>query len=392
MKPVKVADNIYWVGVIDRDLRTFHGYSTPHGSTYNAYLILDENITLIDTVKAPFTPALIDNIKQITDPAQIRYIVSNHVEMDHSGGLPALTGLAPRAEIVTSNPHGEKGLRRHFKQDWRFHKVKSGDRLNLGKTSLQFIQTPMIHWPDNMVSYMPEKKILFSNDAFGQHLATTERFDSEYPLPFIMREATKYYANIVLPYSKQVQKALQAVESLSIETIAPSHGIIWRQHIDTVKAAYQKWSANQTDAKACIIYDTMWHSTAKLAAVIEVAFAAQGIKTQVFNLQTNHISDIMTELLTAAYIAVGSPTLNNNMLPSVAAFLTYMRGLAPRNRRAVAFGSYGWGGQSADLVENVLKECGFTIFADKIKTRFIPDQDELEKIKKTITAKTGETP
>jgi len=236
-----------------------------------------------------------------------------------------------------------------------------------------------------MVSYMPEEKILFSNDAFGQHIATSERFDHEYHLEIIMEEAKKYYANIVLPYSEQVKKALAAASELDIATIAPSHGIIWQKNIADIIANYRTWSNNGTQKKALIVYDTMWKSTEKIAHAIQSAFELGGYNTRMLNLQHNHISDIMTEVIDAEFICVGSPTLNNNMMPNVAAFLTYLKGLAPKGRKALAFGSYGWGGQSIGQIDEVLKSCGFEVL-DGIKVNYVPGSDEL----KNITEKIGE--
>jgi len=378
MRPIKLKENIYWIGGIDWDLRNFHGYLTQRGSTYNAYLIIDEKITLLDTVKHYLYDEMIERISHIIDPSKIDYIISNHVEMDHSGGIPKLMELAPNAMVVTS-PNGEKGLNAHYKNDWDLKVVKTGEALNIGKRNLQFVLTPMVHWPDNMVSYLPEDKILFSNDAFGQHLASSERFDDEYPFKTIMEEAKKYYANIVLPYSKQVNKALDSVTDLDIEIVAPSHGIIWRSHIPEILAEYKKWSANETDNRALIIYDTMWGSTEKIAYAIANAFENKGVHIGMLNLQKNHISDIMTAILTAQFICVGSSTLNNNMLPTVAAFLTYFKGLAPKNRTGLAFGSYGWGGQSIGQIDDVLRSCGFKML-EKIQIKYVPDENSLKEI------------
>jgi len=382
MKAAEIKKGIYWVGGIDWDLRNFHGYLTQRGSTYNSYLIVDENITLVDNVKYYLAEEMVKRILQIVDPAKIDYIVQNHIEMDHSGSLPYIMEKCQNAKIFAS-PKGIEGLQKHYKKDWDFNTVTSGDTLKLGKRTLHFVQTPMVHWPDNMVSYCPEEKILFSNDAFGQHIASSERFDDQYPLNIMLHEAAKYYANIVLPYSRQVQKALEVVGTLDIDTICPSHGLIMRKHIPEIIEKYKKWSANVIDNKALIIYDTMWRSTEKIAHSIQEAFETKGYQTRMFNLQHTHISDIMTEILTAKYICVGSPTLNNNILPTVAAFLTYFKGLAPKNRIGLAFGSYGWGGQSVGMVANTLKECGFELL-DQIRLQYIPDEELLKKIEKKL--------
>jgi flavorubredoxin len=382
MEAVKIKDNIFWVGGIDWQIRNFHGYLTPRGSTYNAYLIIDEKVTLIDTVKHYLFEEMLARIESVIDPALIDYVVSNHVEMDHSGSLPGIMAKAPRAKVITS-PNGEKGLKAHYQGDWNYTVVKTGDTLNLGRRNLAFVQTPMVHWPDNMVTYLEEDKILFSNDAFGQHIATSERFDDQYPLDIILEEAAKYYANIVLPYGSQVQKALETLVTLEVETIAPSHGLIWRTHIPAILQEYRKWSAHETENKAVIVYDTMWGSTEKMAYAVQSAFEAKGVHTRLMNLKINDISQVMTEVLRAKYICVGSPTLNNNMLPTVAAFLTYLKGLAPKKRIGLAFGSYGWGGQSVGQVAEALVNAGLEMM-DQFKVSYIPDQAQLEEITNKI--------
>lgn len=376
MRAKEIKPGIYWVGAIDWDLRNFHGYLTQRGSTYNSYLIVDEKITLVDNVKSYKVEEQLRRISSIVDPCKIDYIVQNHIEMDHSGSLPKIMESCPNATVYAS-PKGIEGLKMHYKKDWNFQIVKSGDTLNLGTRNLHFVQTPMVHWPDNMVSYCPEEKLLFSNDAFGQHIASSERFDGEYPLNVMMHEAAKYYANIVMPYGRQVAKALEVVVGLDIEIICPSHGLILKDYIPEILARYKKWCANEVEEKALVIYDTMWGSTETIANEIQDAFDKKGYKTRMFNLQHTHISDIMTEILMTKYICVGSPTLNNNMLPTVASFLTYLKGLAPKNRIAMAFGSYGWGGQSVGMVENSLKECGFDLL-EQIRMQYIPDQTELK--------------
>ncbi|MBM4399537.1 MAG: FprA family A-type flavoprotein, partial [Candidatus Cloacimonetes bacterium] len=339
MKPIQLRDNIWWVGGIDWDLRNFHGYLTQKGSTYNAYLIIDEKVTLIDNVKSYLYDEMIRRISHVIDPSKIDYIIQNHVEMDHSGGLPLLMEKIPKAKIYT-NAMGIKGLKLHYKKDWDFQEVKTGDTINIGKRNLAFLTTPMVHWPDNMVSYCPEEKILFSNDAFGQHIASSERFVADYPFNIVMEEARKYYANIVLPYGKQVQKVLEAAAPLDIEMIAPSHGLIWTKHIPDIVTAYKDWAFNVADPnKALIIYDTMWKSTTIIAHAIADAFENLGINIRLYNLQETHISDIMTQVITARYICVGSPTLNSSILPTVAAFIYYLKGLSPKDRIGLAFGS-----------------------------------------------------
>lgn len=385
MKPAQIRKDIYWVGAIDWSLRNFHGYTTSRGSTYNAFLVMDEKITLIDTVKNNFKEEMIERISRIVDPAKINYVISNHVEPDHSGSIPEVMKYCPNAKIVTSAPQGVKGLKAHY-GDYNYMPVKGGDSLNIGKHTFQFVQTPMVHWPDNMVTYCPEEKILFSNDAFGQHFASSGRFDIEEDLSIILEEAQKYYANIVMPYSQQAAGAYEVVKTLDIDMIAPSHGIIWTKNIPDILDKYAQWTSGKVEEKAIVVFDSMWHSTERMANAVVQGFIDKKIPVKFYDLKENHRSDIITEVLTSKYIAVGSPTLNNNMLPTVAAFLVYLKGLTPKDRKAFAFGSYGWGGQSIAQVEEQLKECGYDIILDKIRLQYFPTQQQLDEITEKVAA------
>ncbi len=386
MKAIKIAEDIYWVGAIDWDIRNFHGYLTQRGTTYNAYLILGETPTLIDTVKTTVKEQMLARISSLINPSDIKAVVSNHVEMDHSGSLPDIMQLAPNAVIYTS-PNGDKGLRAHYKKEWNFKIVKTGDTIPIGQQTLQVVNTPMVHWPDNMVCYMASEKILFSNDSFGQHYSSSERFDDECPLDIILSEAKKYYANIVMPYGRQVEKEYNDLKGFDIAMIAPSHGVIWRSHINTIIKNYLNWVGNVTSHKAVIVFDTMWKSTAMLAEkVIAPAFEHAGYNHILCNLQHDHISDVITHCLDAEYICVGSPTLNNNLMPSVASFLTYLKGLSPGGRKSIAFGSYGWGGQSIGQIEQYLKECEFTII-DSLKVKYIPSEKEIIQMQDELLKK-----
>lgn len=384
MNNVEVRKGIYFVGAVDWNVRSFHGYSTNRGATYNAYLIIDEKVTLIDTVKAPFADELIRRISAIIDPEKIDYIVSNHVEMDHSSAIPAVMKVAKNATIVTSAPSGLKGLQAHYGTDYSYMAVKAGETLNIGKRNLTFVATPMLHWPDNMVTYCPEEKILFSNDAFGQHFASSKHFDTEVNLNVVYQEAKKYYANILMLYGKQAAKALEIVKSLDLEMICPSHGVIWTKYIPDILAKYEEFATGENKDKAIIVYDTMWHSTEKMAHAILEGFAKKGVEAKLYDLKENHISDIMTEVLDCKYIAVGSPTLNNTMMPTVAGFLCYMEGLHPVDKKAFAFGSYGWGGQAVTKINDKLKEIGCEVITEPIKTTYIPSEETLNDIETQI--------
>ena len=380
LRATEIKPDVYWVGGIDWTERNFHGYTTDRGSTYNAYLILDEKITLIDTCKPPFADELLERIADVIDPAKIDYVISNHVEQDHSGAIPAIMTAAPNAKIVTSDPHGLKGLKAHYGEAYEYIPVKTGDTLNIGKRTLTFAATMMVHWPDNMVTYSAFDKILFSNDAFGQHYASSKRFDDEVGLPEVLDQAKKYYANIVMPYSRHVVKALGALGGLDFDMIAPSHGIIWRSHVADILDIYQKWSSLVPDEYAIVVYDSMWHTTEAMAQQILEAFIEAGIPARLFDLKVDHISDIMTEVLSARYIAVGSPTLNNGMMPTVASFLWYLKGLSPKDRIGIPFGSYGWGQNGPQEVAELLEKCGFTQDFGILTHQWTEDEDSLSEL------------
>ncbi|MDP8247785.1 MAG: FprA family A-type flavoprotein [Candidatus Tritonobacter lacicola] len=382
MEPVEVKQGIYWVGGIDWDLRNFHGYITQRGSTYNAYLIVDEKIVLVDTVKHYLFDEMLARIRKVVDPSKIDYIVANHVEMDHSGCLVGMAEIAEKAVVLTS-PKGEEGLRRHFKKDLNFRIVQNGETVNIGKRDLQFFHMPMVHWPDSMATYCPQEKLLLPNDAFGQHIATAERFDDEVPFDILREEAAKYYANIVLPYGSQVQKVLHALSSLEIDMIGPSHGIIWRSHIPDILAAYEKWANNDTDKKALIVYDTMWGSTRKMAYALKDGLEECGIPVTMRNLELTHISDIMADVLESRAILIGSPTLNKGMMPTIGALLTYLTGLCPKKRTGMAFGSYGWAEKSVGEIEEAMKAMKWDVPIDGPRIRYVPDPEELEEVRET---------
>ena len=384
MKAVEITKDIYWVGYFETNVQNFYGYLTQLGTTYNAYLIIDEKITLVDTVKDTHTDDMISRISDIIDPSKIDYIVCNHVEPDHSGSMPAILKYCPNATVITC-ASGEKGLEQHYRGNWKYHIVKSGDVVSIGKRTFNFVLTPMVHWPDNMISFMPEEKILFSNDSFGQHYATSARFDDEVSKDEALFEAKKYFANIVLPYSNQVKKELATAQNFDIKLICTSHGVIWRSYIADILKLYHDWSHNVTKKKVVIAYDTMWKSTEKMAYALYEAFEEKGYEIAFRNLQVSHESDVMTDVIEAEYICVGSPTLNSEIMANVAGFLTYMRGLAPREgRKAIAFGSYGWNGKSIIHIEQFLKDCNYDIVAS-FNQQYRPTTIDLEQItKKTI--------
>ncbi|MCF8144642.1 MAG: flavodoxin domain-containing protein [Deltaproteobacteria bacterium] len=379
MKPVEIAEGIYWVGAIDWNIRDFHGYSTYQGSTYNAYLIMDDKITLIDTVKKPFADELLANIGQIVDPKKIDYVISNHTEMDHSGGLPRVMHKVGEDKPLYCSKMGHKNLSRHFPQSWNYQPVEDGGELNLGKRTLTFMETRMLHWPDSMFTYVNGDNILFSSDGFGQHYAGLERFDDQVG-DAIMPHAKKYFANILLLYSPLILKLVNKVTEmgLAIDMICPDHGIIWRTDPSKIIKAYVEWSEQKPKRKAVVVYDTMWHSTEAMADAIINGLGEAGVDARPFHLRADHRSDVITEVLDAGAVVVGSPTLNNGLFPTVSDFLTYLKGLKPKNKVGAAFGSYGWSGEAVKLVTRELEEMGVDMVTPGIRIQYVPDEKDLE--------------
>jgi anaerobic nitric oxide reductase flavorubredoxin len=382
LEPVSIAPGVYWVGVIDWNLRDFHGYATPKGGTYNAYLVVDEKIALIDTVKAPFADEMIRKIKQIIDPSKIDYVISNHVEMDHSGSLPAILEYAPNATLVTSSK-GQSGLSEYYEEsgckNWNFQVAKTGDTVDLGKKTLMLIEASMLHWPDSMQTYLVEDGILFSNDSFGQHIATSKRFDDE--IDDVMEDAAVYYANILMPFGGQVLKYIEKLKELhiNIQMIAPSHGVIWRKEFSQIIEKYTKWASGETVPKVLVIYDTMWGSTEKMAMEIAEAVRSRGVEVRLRHLRKNDWSMTVKEMMDASVVAIGSPTMNNGMFYTVSGFLTYIKGLRPKNKKFFLFGSYGWGGGAVKAMEKEMEAARFTIVEESLQVKFKPYEDDLEK-------------
>lgn len=389
LSAVQIKPDVYWVGAVDWNARSFHGYSTEDGITYNAYLIMDEKVTLIDTAKITFKDELLARISSIIDPSKIDVLVCNHVEMDHSGNVPTIKELNPNVRILASAPQGVKGLTAHY-HDLGFEGVKTGDTLNIGKRTLTFVQTPMVHWPDNMVTYDAYDKILFSNDAFGQHFASSKRFDDENDLGEVMKQARKYYANIVQPYRMQATNAVKAVRKFgpdAIDIIAPAHGVCWRSHVADILDAYENvYTSGKLEEKALVAYDSMWGSTDKMAHAIADGFLAVGVPVRLMDVKCTHISDVMEEFLDCKYVAVGSPTLNSQMMPPMAELLTYMKGLSPKNegRVGIPFGSYGWAPLGPKNIAAELEGVGFDLPLGTLACNWIPDQAYLDDLRQKI--------
>ncbi|MEK6714938.1 MAG: flavodoxin domain-containing protein [Candidatus Omnitrophota bacterium] len=383
MKPLEIKKGIYWVGVIDWNVRTFHGhtYSTPRGTTYNAYLIVDEKIALVDTVYGPFAGEMIERIREIVEPGKIDYIIVNHVETDHSGALPAITKLCPGAKLFGTEKCKE-GLYRNYYENWDFCVVKTGDKLKLGKRTLGFLEAAMIHWPDSMFTYCAEEKLLLSNDAFGQHLASSKLFDDEVDECVLMDEAEKYYTNILWPFSMIILRKIEEIQkmNIAIDIIAPSHGILWRKDPAKIINAYVSWAKNETTKpKAVIIYETMWQSTAKMAYEIAAGLISSGVETAVFDIALSDRTEVIKQMFNAKGFIFGSSTHDNDMLPVMAGFLKFLKGLKPKNRRAAVFGSYGWAGGAVKNIEELLKESGIEVSVPSISVKYRPDKNELTR-------------
>lgn len=377
---VRISEHVYWVGAIDWNIRDFHGYSTNRGSTYNAYLILADKIALIDTVKAQFKDELLSRIASVIDPSRIDYIVSNHSEMDHSGCLPQVIETV-KPEKVFASAMGTKTLSEHFHMDRGIIAVKDQEKISLGNMNLSFFETRMLHWPDSMFSYLVEDGVLFSQDAFGMHFASGERFADEIDDDILKYEGAKYFANILLPFSTLIIKLLEKVEKLNIpiKIIATDHGPIWRRDINKILNYYSRWANRKPTRKAIIVYDTMWQSTAMMARAIAEGITSGGATTKLMKLGSCHRSDIPTELLDAGALLVGSPTLNNNIFPTVADILTYLKGLKPQNLIGAAFGSYGWSGEAVGQINEILNGMKVTLMGEGIKIKYVPDDDALKQ-------------
>ncbi|MDA8137879.1 MAG: FprA family A-type flavoprotein [Desulfobacteraceae bacterium] len=379
MKPIEIAKNIYDVGVNDWNIEDFHGYSTPLGTSYNAYLIVDDKVALIDTVKKEFADQLLANIEQIIDPRKIDYVISNHTEMDHSGGLARVMHRIGEDKPVYCSKMGAKNLPMHFSSKLNYQAVKEGEKLSLGRHTLTFLETRMVHWPDSMFTYLKEDQILFSSDGFGQHYAGFEKFDDVVGHT-IMPHAKKYFANILLLYAPLILKLVNKVSEMGIgiKMICPDHGVIWRQDPLKIINAYAQWSNQTPKRKAVLVYDTMWHSTEQMADAIAAGLNAEGIKVRPMYLRKWHRSDIMTEVLDAKAVVVGSPTLNNGLFPTVSDFLTYMKGLKPLNKIGAAFGSYGWSGEAAKLITQEMEGMGFEVIAPT-RHQYVPNAQSREE-------------
>lgn len=381
---INVKNNVYWVGKTDWELRKFHGdeYSTHRGSTYNSYLIKEEKVALIETVWAPYSKEFVTNLANEIDLKKIDYVIANHAEIDHSGALPELMQHIPEVPIYCTK-NGVKSLKGHYHQDWNFNVVKTGDRLSLGEKELIFVEAPMLHWPDTMFCYLTQDNILFSNDAFGQHYATEYMFNDLVDQSELFEECLKYYANILTPFSPLVVKKIKEVLSFNLpfDIICTSHGIIWRDKPEQIVEKYLEWANDYQENQITIIYDTMWNGTRVMAEQIAggIIDADKEVNVKLFNLAKSDKNDVITEIFKSKAILVGSPTINRGILVSVAGILEEIKGLKFKNKKAAAFGCYGWSGESVKIISGILEESGFDVIDEGLKVMWNPDDASITK-------------
>lgn len=377
----QLAEGVYWVGVVDWGLKHFHGHelSTHRGSSYNAYLIVDEKIALVDTVWGPFAEQFVEKVRSVVDPARIDYVIANHAEPDHSGGLPAILRFCPDATVVVSK-RGADSVPGHYHEQWNFQPVRTGERIPLGRRELMFVEAPMLHWPDTMFTYLTGDNILMPNDAFGQHYATAYRFNDQVDGKELYEEALKYYANILTPFSAQVTKKIDELVSLElpVSIIAPSHGVIWRDEPMQIVERYRQWAAQEGERRAVVLYDTMWQATRRMAEAVGDGLRDEGIDHKLFHMAVSDRNDVITEIFRSKAIVIGSPTLNNGLLPTVSPILADCKGLKFRNKVGAAFGSYGWSGECVRLIEEHFEACKIPLAAEGVRAKWQPTPDDLE--------------
>ena len=382
----QIKNNVSWVGKVDWELLKFHGddYSTHKGSTYNSYLIEEEKTVLIDTVWMPFADEFVANLQKEIDLNKIDYIIVNHGEVDHSGSLPAIMKLIPDKPIYCT-ANAVKSLKGQYHQEWDFHVVKTGDKLDIGNgKELIFVEMSMLHWPDSMATYLTQDNILFSNDAFGQHYATEKLFNDLVDQCELYNECIKYYANILTPFSSILKKKLAEVLSfgLQIDVIATSHGVIWRDNPVQIVEKYAKWADDYQENQISVIYDTMWNGTKELAERIAegIGLADKDVTVKLFNLAKNDDNDVITEVFKSKTVVVGSPTVGNSVLHSVAGFMHLMKGLKFKNKKAAAFGCYGWSGEGTKVITESMKNAGFELIDEEgLRNQWNPSESIKEE-------------
>ena len=379
-----VSEHVWWVGAADWNVRNFHGYRTGRGSTYNAFLIVDDHVTLIDAVKAPFVSEMLERIRSVIDPEQVDFIISDHSEPDHSGGLRQLIDAVKPQQVFASTV-GVKTLKAYYGEDLELTAVTPGSSLDLGQGKLHFADTKMLHWPDSMISYYDRDKVLFSQDAFGMHLAGSKLWADEYPAELLDYEARKYYANILNLQSPKVLTILDALPRLNwdIAAILPDHGPLWRRDLNSILQLYRELAENRMTPRATVVYSTMWHATEKMASALAEGIREAGIPVKVLDLAENDRSEVMTEVASSGLVAFGAPTMNNQMYPAMADVLCYLKGLKVRNKLAFAFGAYGWSGEGAKQIAAELTAMTLEQPCELFQVKYMPDAPALLQLRET---------
>ena len=373
----RISENVWWVGAVDWNVRNFHGYLTQRGTTYNAFLVIDEKITLIDTVKAEFTPEMLERISTVIDPEKIDYIVSNHAEPDHSGGLPETIKVV-KPEKVFASSFGAKTLKAYYGLE--VDALPNGSSLSLGAGNLTFVETRMLHWPDSMISFYDRDGVLFSQDAFGMHLAGSSLWAEDYDQSILNYEAQKYYSNIINAQSAKVLTILDELPklNLNINILAPDHGPLFRKNIEQMFVLYRKFAEQKPVRRACVVYSTMWHSTEKLARAFADGVRNAGVEVVLLDLAVNDRSAVMTEVALSGLIAFGAPTMNNQLFPAMADVLTYVRGLKPQNKLGFVFGSCGWSGEGAKQIKAEFETMKIEMPYEFLQVKYAPTGEELQ--------------
>ena len=372
----KISDNVWWVGAVDWNVRNFHGYLTSRGTTYNAFLIIDEKITLIDTVKSGFFAEMMERISTVIDPEKIDYIISNHAEPDHSGVLlEAISAIKP--EKVFASVMGAKTLKAYYGLDVEV----ASQPVSLGQGSLSFVETRMLHWPDSMISFYDRDGVLFSQDAFGQHLAGSKLWADEYDPSILEHEMSKYYANILNAQSAKVLALLDSLPALNlpVKVIAPDHGPLFRKDFEKVFSSYRRYAEQKPQKRAVVVYCTMWHATEKLARAFADGVRYAGVEVELIDLAVSERSAVMTAVANSGLIAFGAPTMNNQLFPAMADALTYVKGLKPVNKIGFAFGSCGWSGEGAKQITAELEAMKVDQPIPFIQSKYNPTEEELNK-------------
>lgn len=377
----QITKDVFSVGVIDWNMRYFHGntFLTKNGVTYSSYVVKDNEPALIDIVHKGFEEEFIKNISEIVEPEKIKHVILNHLEPDHSGSIEYMAKVLKNAKFYGTQKLKE-GVEKYYNLDIEINVVKTGDKINLGNNTLTFVEVPMVHWPDSMMTYCPEQKVLFSNDAFGQHIATNKIFTDEIDQGLLWQEVTKYYANILWPLGLMIEKSINNLLKMNIpiDFVAPSHGLVWRTDINKVIEKYLSWAKNEVKNKVVIVYETMWGSTEIMAREIARALTDNNIEVKMFDIAKVDVAQVAYEMLEAKGFVIGSSTHDNEMLAYIAGYIHFLKGMKPKNRVAVSFGSFGWAGGAVKEIATNLSSFGIEII-DQVGAKFKPNKEELEK-------------